>query len=240
MPRGKPDWSPNNPGSGLNSIDELAAAIIALGGNAGFNRDGLPIVSDNFADGLAAWIAASDGTGSSVALDTAVSFQGKQAVKLTGGADGSRQASLTKIIPQMSEGIFRTEVFIKHLTDATVYALSINVTKDLLLHNAIAQILPSSGELKYNAQGGIPTLIDTFDWMVAVDGDWHVLSLAVNLETFMYENIAFDDTRYDLSTIPMHQQAATGEHRIQTSIIVTNVVGENGVIIVDNFRISLS
>ncbi len=240
MPRGKPDWSPNNPRSVLDSVDDLAASIVRLGGNAGFNRGGIPIWSDDFDKGLPPYTINLDGTGAAVALDTAISFLGKQSVKITSGSDSARFANIQKYLTYIGAGILRFELFFTTFSDATTISLIIQQTKDAVLNSAQLTLSFTTDNVLILNSAGANQIEGTFDWSVTGNPFWHVISLAVNLEDLMYEDISLDNVLLDISDEAMRSVASSGENRLLLSCQVGSGVGDNGVINVDNFSVSVS
>lgn len=239
MARGKPDWSPNNPRSVLSSVDDLAASIVALGGNAGFNRDGFAIISDNFGDGLTPYVTANSGTGSSVALDTTVSFSGVQSVKLTSGSDSSRTASLRKFVTYISDGLLRFEVFISAFQDIASILLSLSVTRDGFRNIASMGLDFDLGNVLRITTGEANVDVGDFDWADNGEPFWHVISIAINANTLEFEDFRLDDIVLDQSNIAIGSASTTDENTIDAFISVSSIAAENGIINIDNIRLSV-
>jgi len=240
MARGKPDFSPNNPRNILNSVDELASVIVGLGGNAGFNRDGITLYSDDFDKGLAPYIASNSGTGSAVALDTGESYLGKQSVKLTSGTDSGRLASLLKRLAPFFGGIVRYEMFFTAIADIASVQLSLAVRVLEISHSGVLTLDFDQGKIfRLNSAGG-NTEIGTFDW--ADDGNpfWHVISVAINLDSLEYADIKLDNTTFDLSGAGLLVSASAFEDSLGVTISVASIATENAIINVDAMRVSVS
>ena len=214
---------------------ELAAVLTPV---KRFDRRGSVLWWTSFEDGLAQVSAGTDGVGADVYPSAAEAKSGAYSVKLIGGSDGTKWASVLKSLSYTKLGLVGFESGVLVNTTVDYIQWSIIHWDGTAGKQYTIQWTPSTETLVYIDSASAPQTISTDVPYVASGSLWNLVKLVVDIENDVYERVLFDDQLFPLTNIAGEPYAGAGSRFIQVEAVVISRAANNDYIWVDDYIVT--
>ena len=227
MVHGQPDFGMTSKASTIHRLTDMGELAARLGSISAFDRRGDFVWYDSFEDGLSKRTATGTGTGNSQEVVSDLSLYGFTSVKLTGGSDGSRLASLDKAIAYPVFSNFGLEFAWNLGTAINTLRVSLMIQNSTGLWKANIRYDDINNKLQYYTEPA--TYVDLVDPFNLPSGGtlFNIWKVVVDMDTKEYVRFIHNNIEYDLSGIDMDETLAAYSPRLYVQIVLTSRLGEN-------------
>lgn len=234
MAHGTPDWGVTSGAKTVFQLTDLAEHAVRLGSIDLFDRGGDVVFLDGFEDGLNPWVAVTNGTGAAVAIVTTPVRDGAQAVRLTGGSDGVRVASVRKDLAAPELLTLGAEMAF-HL-DGQIESLEIDldVFDGANLTRFNVRWLDSADALQYRDSNDVWVTFASGLSLSTTGNLFHILKLVADASLGEYVRVRLNNRVYTLEGVPARISASAALPRFLVEIRLISLLGQNNRAVIDN------
>jgi len=225
MVHGAPDYGIYAPKTTITALEDLAEAVVRLGGVVTFDRAGDVIYLDDYEAPIEKFEDNSSILGSSV-LDTTVAMSGAQSVLFTTGANDGDYASIRHILAPLGlgrQGIKVSASLYEMVDYDSNYEIKVTHYSGTHLSTFGVRIYPFSKKLEYiNAAGNWTPFETALNFGTFLTSSWHHIKLVVDLDTSKYVKLLIDGLSWDMSTYSFRKTGNPATPYLQVNFEIYN------------------
>lgn len=215
---------------------ELAAR---LGSLRVYDRRGQSVLEHDFGKGLGIFALDGDGAGHAEALDPVYWRTGGYSVKLTGGSDGDREASVAGSLPVLPSAAIAAESSWSIDTDTNYVEMDIDYYDGTLRYLC---------KIRYDLSLEQLVLYDEDGFWVTLEGDikvepaanmFNYWKLVANVTSGSYVRVLLNGIEKDISAYPIRTGAAAVAPRMVITFLNNSEPASNDVVYLDSIAASV-
>ena len=207
FPLDLPDDYPWWPGSRRFILEDMAELAARLGSPVVYDRRGQVAWFDHFAAGLSGWVTNGVGTGWAVETVAESTLFPGFAIKLTAGSTSSRYAAILKSFSSPDVGRSGVEVAVSFLSEFDKIDLMLEqFTGTTWIYGRI-RIDRANNVIQYRDSSGTYQTILALPTPDTIDVAYQYAKLVIDWNLNEYVRFLYNQSEYDLSGIPLYQEA---------------------------------
>jgi hypothetical protein len=238
MGHGAPDFGNVQPKETTFRLDDLAEAVVRLGSIVSFDRLGDVLFLEGFEDGINRWRTKGSGVGSSVVHSDITSRNGKYCMQLTAGSTLDCYRRATCYIPYPVLSNFGLEMSISLFPECNYILFKLKIYDGANYYLAMIKYDVVNSALYYLPEVGAYVEIKNSYDVYLESNLFSNFKLVVDFVNKKYKRLIVNNRVYSLEGISLYNRVDTTIAHIEGIIELNGILGENGIINVDDVIIT--